>query len=261
MTTDADRLISRGVSVRVRRGGAGAPLLFLHGGGGWPAWLPFFERLSHHYALLIPEHPCFGASDDPRWLRNVPDLAMYYLDLVDEVYASPVHVIGHSLGGWIAAEAAARNVHRFASLTLIAPAGIRIKGTPPGDVFIWSPEEFQSALFHDPSLIEASARTEPASEQDVDIMLQNRLAGVKFGWEPRLFDPDLEKWLHRITVPTHIVWGREDKIIPSAYARLWSERVPGAEVTMIEACGHLPHLEQADLVADTVIAFLSRVRA
>ena len=64
--------------------------------------------------------------------------------------------------------------------------------------------------------------------------------------------PNLEKWLHRITVPTQVVWGREDRLLPSAYARLWGERVPGAEVSMIEACGHSPHVEQADPVADKV---------
>ena len=107
----------------MRRAGSGKAILFLHGAGGWPAWLPFFERLSQRFALTVPEHPGFGGSDDPQWLRDVPDLAMYYLDLLDSAFASPVHVIGHSLGGWTAAEAAVRNTRRIASLTLIAPAG------------------------------------------------------------------------------------------------------------------------------------------
>jgi pimeloyl-ACP methyl ester carboxylesterase len=81
---------------------------------------------------------------------------------------------------------------------------------------------------------------------------------VKFGWEPRWFNPDLEKWLHRIAVPTHVLWGKEDKLLPSAYAQLWRERVPGAQVTMIEACGHRPHVEQAERVADSVLAFIER---
>jgi pimeloyl-ACP methyl ester carboxylesterase len=261
MAQEMDRLVIRGVSVRVRRAGAGTPMLFIHGAGGWPAWLPFFERLSRHYALLVPEHPGFGASDDPQWLRSVADLAMYYLDLLDQVYASPVHVVGHSLGGWTAAEAAVRNTGRFASLTLLAPAGIRVKGVPPGDNFIWSPEEAAHNRFHDQSFAEALLKAPPPSEQELDIELQTKLAAVKFGWEPRWLNPDLEKWLHRITVPTHVVWGREDKILPSAYAPLWSERVPGAQVSMIEACGHSPHVEQSELAADKVIAFLDRVRA
>src|SRR5512146_1288765 len=102
MNPTSEHLSIRGTSVRALRGGRGQPVLFLHGAGGWPAWLPFFERLAQRYELLVPEHPGFGASDDPKWLRSVPDLAMYYLDLLDAAYASPVHVIGHSLGGWTA---------------------------------------------------------------------------------------------------------------------------------------------------------------
>jgi pimeloyl-ACP methyl ester carboxylesterase len=255
MPDEGDRLITRSASVRVQRAGAGPRILFLHGAGGWPAWLPFFDHLSQHYALTVPEHPCFGGSDDPPWLRDIADLAMYYLDLLDQNFSAPVHIIGHSLGGWTAAEAAVRNTGRIASLTLIAPAGIRVKGVPPGDIFIWSPEEFERNRFHDQSLAAAAPQV-PTSEEELDIALQTRLAAVKFGWEPRLFNPDLEKWLHRINVPTHIVWGREDRILPSAYAQLWSERVPKAKVTMVEGCGHSPHVEQVDLVTEKVLAFL-----
>lgn len=255
MPEGGDRLITRGVGVRVQRAGAGAPLLFLHGAGGWPAWLPFFDRLSQRYALTVPEHPCFGGSDDPPWLREIADLAMYYLDLLEQNFSAPVHVVGYSLGGWTAAEAAVRNTGRIASLTLIAPAGIRVKGVPTGDIFIWSPEEFERNRFHDQSLVAAAPQV-PTSEEELDIALQTRLAAVKFGWEPRLFNPDLEKWLHRINVPTHIVWGREDRILPSAYAQLWSERVPKAKVTMVEACGHSPHVEHVDRVTEKVLAFL-----
>jgi pimeloyl-ACP methyl ester carboxylesterase len=259
MSEEADRLITRSVSVRAWRRGAGPPVLFLHGAGGWPAWLPFFDRLSQNYALTVPEHPGFGASDDPKWLRDIADLAMYYLDVLDQNFSAPVHVIGHSLGGWTAAEAAVRNSGRIASLTLIAPAGIRVKGVPPGDIFIWSPEEFQRNRFHEQSF--AAAPAAPANEEELDIALQTKLAGVKFGWQPRLFNPDLEKWLHRIIVPTHIVWGREDQLLPSVYAQLWSERVPDAKVTIVEACGHSPHIERLDPVTEKILGFLAGVRA
>ena len=257
----SDRLSIRGISVRALRGGRGQPLIFLHGAGGQPAWLPFFERLGQRYEVLIPEHPGFGASDNPAWIRNVPDLAMYYLDLLEATYKAPVHVIGHSLGGWTAAEAAVRNCTRIKSLTLLAPAGIRVKGTPPGDTFIWSPEESARYRFHDRKLAEAALAAPPMSDEQMDELMQNQLAAVKFGWEPRWFNPDLEKWLHRISVPTHVLWGKDDKILPSAYAALWGERVNGAQVTMIDTCGHLPQVEKADAVADKVLAFLDRVPA
>src|SRR5581483_4271289 len=114
---------------------------------------------------------------------SVADLAMYYLDLLDGAFAAPVHVVGHSLGGWIAAEAAVRNCRRIASLTLLAPAGIRIKGIPPGDNFIWSPEEAARNRFYDQKLAEAAIDAPPPSDEALDEMLQTRLAAVKFGWE------------------------------------------------------------------------------
>jgi pimeloyl-ACP methyl ester carboxylesterase len=186
---------------------------------------------------------------------------MYYLDVLDQHFSAPVHVIGHSLGGWTATEAAVCNSTHIASLTLLAPAGIRVKGIPPGDNFIWSPEEAARATVYDQSLAEARLKETPGSEAELDIDLQNKLAAVKFGWAPRWLNPNLEKWLHRVTVPTQIIWGREDGLLPSAYAKLWSERVPGAKVSIIEACGHSPHIEHADRVADEVLAFLASVRA
>jgi pimeloyl-ACP methyl ester carboxylesterase len=261
MTHQTDRMTTRGVCVRVMRGGAGAPMLFLHGAGGFPAWLPFFENLSQRFVLTVAEHPCFGASDDPPWVRNVADLAMYYLDVLDAHYGAPVHVVGHSLGGWIASEAAVRNIRRIGSLTLLAPAGIRVKGIPPGDTFIWGPEEGARNRYYDQSFAEAIINAPPPSEEKLNETLQNSLAAVKFGWEPRWFNPDLEKWLHRIAVPVHAVWGREDKVIPSAYAPLWAERVGGLAVTMIERCGHSPHIEQCAAVTEKVLGFLDRVPA
>src|SRR5215472_2226441 len=113
MTSEIETMVTRGTRVRMRRAGKGKPVLFLHGARGWPAWLPFFERLSQRYALTVPEHPGFGASDDPQFIRDVSDLAMYTLDMLDGAYSSPVHLIGHSLGGWVAAEAAIRNTRRI----------------------------------------------------------------------------------------------------------------------------------------------------
>src|SRR5260370_27292543 len=258
MSGQTETLVSRGTRVRMRRAGSGRRRVFLHGGGGWRAWLPFFERLSQHFAVTVPEHPGFGGSDDPHWLRDVPDLAMYYLDLLDSAYSSPVHVIGHSLGGWTAAETANRETRRIASLTPLSPAGIRVKGTPPGDNFIWSPEEAIRNRYYNQSFADALVQAPPPDEAQLDIDLQNRVAAVKFGWEPRWFNPTLEKWLHRIAVPTRVVCVRQDKILPSAYAALWSERVAGAQISMVEACGHSPHIEQCDLVTEKVIAFLDR---
>ena len=115
----------RDVAVRLHRAGRGPTVLFLHGAGGVPQWLPFFDALAERYEVLVPEHPGFGGSDDPAWIRSMPDLAMFYLDLVEEAGLDRVHLIGNSLGGWLAAEILIRDRSRFRSLVQLAPAGIQ----------------------------------------------------------------------------------------------------------------------------------------
>jgi pimeloyl-ACP methyl ester carboxylesterase len=184
-------------------------------------------------------------------------MAMYYLDFLDALDGPPVHLVGHSLGGWIAAELAVRNAARLRSLTLICPAGLRVKGLTCGDNFIWSREEYARNLFHDQALAEEALAHVPTDEE-ADIDLTNRYMAVKLGWEPRWFSPALETWLHRIRIPTLMVWGRDDKLFPSAYAKAWAAQIPDIEVEIIPECGHRPQLEKADVAAQRVLAFLGR---
>lgn len=246
---------TRGTGVRLRRGGRGAPLLFLHGAGGWPAWGAFFDRLADAYDVMVPEHPGFGVSDNPPALRNVGDFAMYYLDFLDALGGPSVHLVGHSLGGWIAAEIAVRNAARLESLTLIAPAGVRVKGMICGDNFIWSREEYARNLFYDQALAERELAHVPTDEE-ADIDLANRYMAAKLGWEPRWFNPALEGWLHRIRIPTLVLWGRDDKLFPSAYAKAWADRIPDVHVEIIAECGHRPQIEKPELAAQKVLAFI-----
>jgi len=248
----------RDATIRLRRAGTGPTVLFLHGAGGYASWLPFFDALADGHELLVPEHPGFGASDDPPWIRNISDMALFYLELIEELALDNVHLIGHSLGGWIAAEILIRDRARFKSLTLMAPAGIRVEGVPAGDTFIWAPDEAVRNLFHNRVLAEAVLAL-PQSEEQQDIMLKNRFTATKLGWQPRWFNPDLERWLHRIKLPSLILWGDDDKIMPPAYATRWHERLPQSRVVMIEECGHLPHIEKADVAGAALRQFLKGV--
>jgi pimeloyl-ACP methyl ester carboxylesterase len=256
MTLQEQKHQVRDIGVRLFRAGSGEPVMFLHGAGGFPGPLPFFDRLAGRHQLFVPEHPGFGKSDNPPWIRNVQDMAMYYLDLIDGLGVERLHLIGHSLGGWIAAELAVRNCSRLATLTLLSPAGVRVKGAPPGDNFIWSPEEQAHNMFHDQKLAEQRLARVP-TEEEAELQLVNRFMAAKLGWEPRWFNPALERWLHRITVPALVLWGAEDKLLPSRWAERWRELVPNIRVEIIPQCGHQPHVEQLDVAADRVLAFLS----
>jgi pimeloyl-ACP methyl ester carboxylesterase len=246
---------TRDTSVRLRCDGKGERVLFLHGAGGWPPWGRFLAKLADSYDVILPEHPGFGLSDNPEWIRNVGDVAMYYLDFLDALDGAPVHLIGHSLGGWIAAEVAVRNAARLRSLTLFAPAGVRVKGLVCGDNFIWSREEYVRNLTYDQKLVEQELARVP-TEEEADIELTNRYMAAKLGWEPRWLNPALETWLHRIRIPTLVLWGRDDKLFPSDYAKAWAAQIPDCRVEIIPECGHRPYVEKPDVVAGKVLAFL-----
>lgn len=244
-----------GVSTGLLRQGKGSPVLFIHGANGVGPWLPFFEKLSTHYDLLIPDHPGFGRSDVPAWIKSVPDLAFFYLDFIEKLDLKGVHVIGTSMGGWIASEIAIRDSSRLASLTMVGPAGVKVKNVPVGDIFVWSAEEATRNIFLDQAIADRLLSVKPTDEQ-LDVMMKNRFAVTKYGWQPRMYNPDLEKWLHRIKIPTFVGWGREDKIIPASYAERWKERIPHAQVEIFENCGHLPHIEASDALFAKVKKFI-----
>src|SRR5271170_6468461 len=133
-------LAVRGCRIRLMRGGAGSPLVVLHGASGANVQ-PFMQQLSQKFDVIAPEHPGFGDSDTPDWLDNIHDLAYFYLDLLDELKLNGVHLVGNSLGGWIAAELAVRNTQRLASLTLAGSAGLDVPGVKQMDSFLTSDEE------------------------------------------------------------------------------------------------------------------------
>ena len=72
MPAQLTELKVRGVTIKLHRAGHGQKVLFLHGAGGVPQWLPFFDAVAERYELLVPEHPGFGGSDDPPWIRSSP---------------------------------------------------------------------------------------------------------------------------------------------------------------------------------------------
>jgi pimeloyl-ACP methyl ester carboxylesterase len=244
-----------GCKTRLMRGGAGEPLLFLHGARGASAWLPVWETLSRHFDVIVPEHPGFGGSDMPDWLDNVGDLAYFYLDFLDALKLKAVNLAGVSLGGWIAAEIAVRDASALKTLTLIAPAGIHVKGVAKGDIFMWSREEFTRNLFHNPDLASAALAIAPSEAEQFNEM-KNRLATAKLGWQPRLYNPDLYKWLHRISTPTLIVFGDDDKVIPPAYGAAFQRLIPNSRLEMLKACGHAPQIEKADELAKMILSFV-----
>ena len=234
-----------GCEIELLRGGDGPPLVFLHGAGGAHNWMPYMDRLAEHYSVIVPSHPGWGRSDTPDWLDGMGDLAYFYLEFLKSLDAEKVHLVGNSLGGWLALEIAVRSTAKIETLTLVSAAGIHVDGVPKGDIFLWDENERVFNTFYDPKLAEARLAKEP-SEEDADISLKNHFSTAKMAWHPRFYNPELQKWLHRIDVPTSILWGDSDKIFPPAYGEAMQKLIPGSSLTIVPECGHLPQQEKLD---------------
>jgi pimeloyl-ACP methyl ester carboxylesterase len=244
----------RGCRIRLMRGGAGAPLVYLHGASG-ASWLPFLQTLAQKFDVIAPEHPGFGESDTPDWLDTIHDLAYFYLDVLADQKLDGVHLVGNSLGGWIAAELAVRSTQRLASLTLAGAAGLYVPGAEQIDSFLRSDEQRLRDFFYDPKRAnEMIARVlRPELE---DVALKNRTTVAKLSWQPRSHDPHLAKWLHRIDVPTLLVWGDHDRLFPVAHGRAYQQAIPGAKLVIVPKCGHVPQIEQPDAFVAALESFI-----
>jgi pimeloyl-ACP methyl ester carboxylesterase len=216
-------------------------------------------RLAKKFDVIAPEHPGFGESDMPAWLDTVGDLANFYLDFLDQLDLRGVHLVGSSLGGWIAADLAVRDSARLASLTLIDAAGIHVDGVAQVDTFLTNEEQRIRDLFYDQELAEAVIAGSQRPELE-DAALKNRMMTAKLSWQPRNHDPHLRKWLHRIKVPTLLVWGEHDRVFPKDYAVAYQQLIPGAKVVVIPECGHLPHVEKGDVFAAELETFIGAMR-
>ena len=244
----------RGYKLRVSRAGEGRPLLILNDFVGPQTWRPFMDALALSHEVILPEHPGFGGQALPDWLDNISDLANFYLDFMDALGLEHVKLLGLGCGGWIAADLATRNAARVDSLILCGPAGLHIKGLPQIDTFLLSEEEGVRSLFHDVTLADPILASVMAPELE-DARLQNYEVNARLTWHPRLHDPDLRKWLHRISAPTLVIWGAHDRIFPQPYGEEWRRLIPGARLEVLAACGHAPQLEAPEAFTGLVDTF------
>jgi pimeloyl-ACP methyl ester carboxylesterase len=245
----------RGTAVDMLGAGAGQELLFLHGAGGAGRWLPFQERLAGHFRVRFPSHPGHGGSAAADWIEHISDLAFHYLDLLDVLHLERVHLVGASLGGWIAAEIAVMASHRLASLTLIDPVGIKVDGWIYPFLFGMDLPEIVQTVFHNPMAALALA---PPDQSIETLALQYRqgTAIARVSWNPYLYDPLLRRRLARITSPTLLCWGAHDRLAPlEPCGQAWAKEIPGARLCVFDDSGHVPHLEEPGAVASAIVEF------
>jgi pimeloyl-ACP methyl ester carboxylesterase len=247
-------------SLEVFEAGQGRPLLFLHPGEGVRPDQGWIERLTKTHRVIVPSHPGFGGSALPDWMGTVDDLAYLYLDMVRQLDLTGALLAGAGFGGWIAAEMAVRNTARFAGLVLSAPLGIKVGGVLDRDIVDMhavSRAEFMRLSWADPARGEIDYTKLPDAE--LAGIARGRETLAVFGWKPYMHNPRLRRWLHRIDIPTHLLWGEKDGIIAQAYVEGWKASIPGASLQTIPDAGHFPHWEQTEAFAAAIEAFSQRL--
>ena len=249
-----------GRKTQIMEGGEGEPLLYLHSAYGENLWLGFHEALAEKFRVIAPAHPGFAETGGIEDIDTMEDMVFHYLDLLDHLSLTRVNVVGASLGGWIAAELATRYPERIKKLVLGAPAGIWLDDHPMTDMFalMRKPERLRPVLFYDPesTLARIVVPDEPPEEMMVEAY-KAAAATARLAWNPPGHNPKLAGRLRRIKSPTLILWGDDDKMIPTAYAEAWAGLITGARTTLIPNCGHLLMFEsEKDFVA-AIAGFLS----
>jgi pimeloyl-ACP methyl ester carboxylesterase len=242
-----------GITIALRREGAGAPLLIIHGELGVPGWLDSFARLAEHYDVIVPSLPGYGASSRPDWIMGVHDLAAWVTWFARDLeLPMPMNVVGSSLGGWIAAEIATVAPQFFRKMVLVGAMGLKPEQGEIFDYFLDSGIVGLRRAFHRPDESEEFrhwwGRT--LTPEEADVIEQHREMTCRVAWKPYMHSLTLRHLLPGVRTPTLLVWGREDAITPVNCGELYERAIRQAHLATIPDCGHMPEMEKpADFVA------------
>jgi pimeloyl-ACP methyl ester carboxylesterase len=240
------------VEVEVEVRGDGQPFLLLHGGAGPQSVARLAQLLAErdHNRVLTPTHPGFGGTSRPHGLNTVARLAALYRDLLDDLALEDVMVIGNSVGGWIAVEMALLGSPRITGIVLLDAVGIEVEDHAVADVSGLSVPEIQTLSFHDPTPFRVDPATIPDAQKA--IMAANGVALAAYAGSPAMADPTLRRRLNGIAIPTLVLWGESDQIVEPTYGRAYAAAIHRARFEVLPATGHLPQMENPDLVLQTI---------
>ena len=255
--------------VQVYEAGNGDPILYLHGvadmHGAAEGPFAFHQALAASGKVIAPAHPgCVGTDEDDT-LETIDDLVFHTLEVMDALDLDRPTVIGNSIGGWLAAEIAARNPERVGKLVLIGATGVFVENEPIGDLFM-AVQPRNGGIADLRSMLFAEGESQLAQElfpdwPDEKAQGMRRYQVFRFssriGFKPPYFyHAKLRHRLHRFLGPTLILWGSEDRFVPSAHAAAYGASLSGSRIEVIDGAGHAVILEQASIVAQKISDFL-----
>lgn len=240
------RLDVNGIDTLVLTAGAGDPVVFFHGAGtgsGFDWLLP----VAAHFRVIVAYHPGFGRSGNPA-LPGVDHLARHQLDVLDRLGVTRFHLAGQSMGGWTAATLASYSTHRIVKLALVAPVGLDVPEHPTVNLLAVAPADVPGYLTANPAILAPPGAAPPSAEF---LAARRREAGsfATVQTHGLTHESGLGRWLHRIDVPTLLLWGDADRLVPFAQAAVWAAALPKATIRSFPGAGHLLFEERPEAAA------------
>ena len=248
-----------GTELVLVRGGAGKPLLMFHDELGYPGWMSWNDELAKERELIIPLQPGFGRTPRIDWIRNYRDLSGFYAMVLRELNLDPIDVIGFSAGGFIAAEMAASDPKIFSHMVLVAPMGLKPTEGEITDVFPLTIRSYLRMTVADTTTPEfGKIYGGEMTPQQFEAFEDARTETARIGWEPYMHNPSLGYLLAGVKrLPTLLVWGTKDAIVPKGCIKAYQKAIAGARVAEIAGVGHRPEIENSAEFVRAVRAFLA----
>src|SRR5882724_5966719 len=249
-----------GARIEVVEAGKGRDLLFLHGAGGHMVNDPLIAALAAKFRVVAPLLPGYGQSSGEDGLRDMLDVTLHSLDVLGALRLKNPIVVGHSMGGMIAAEMAAVAHTEIARLCLLAPAGLWLDDHPVVDIFSKLPFELPALLFHDAAAGQKLMTAGGGNMEDPEFLKQFLVMNARrMGMAGKLLFPipdrGLAQRLHRITAKTLIIWGRADALIDAAYGDAFKKAISKSKLVRIAKAGHAVGQEKPAAVLKAIKDF------
>ena len=234
----------QGVKTVYYEAGEGPTVVYFHGGGAFHG-IQFAKPWTEKFRVILPNHPGFGETADDARIGAMQHYVLHYLDFFEQLGLGKVHLAGASMGGRLAAEFAVSHNDRLKSLILAAPAGLEVPEHPPANFRDLPPGEMFALLTNNMAFL--SPFLPPAVPPE--LFAQARAREGQSAGKVMASPSSLDHWMHRITVPTLLLWGKEDKVLPVGRVKAWTDRLPKATTLRIfKDVGHLTFDESAEAV-------------
>lgn len=237
-----------GLNLRYWEGGGGEPLVVVHHDIGNQGWTPFYEGLAGRFRVLVPELPGYGKSDRPAWARHPRDLAMVLQLMLDKLGIEAAVLVGLGFGGWIAAEMAVMSQRRFRRLVLVGAMGIRPSAGEIVDQMMIDLHDYVEAGCASREAFVRLFGEEVSREQRL-VWDYAREMTARIAWKPYMFSHQLPHLIGGVEIPTLIVWGRENRVVPLVCGEAYARALPRAKLVKVADAGLWVDLEQPETLA------------